>query len=94
MFFVEGVFTVEVGQDTHHTTSVPVICHTTSVVDVASSVRQHLKHSNYIFSFIVNNNALVVHCKDSMSPVARKTVFKHKPGSTAIEGGQRLEISD
>ena len=59
MLLAEGSFTVEVGQDTHHATSVPVVSHTTSIVDVACGVCQDLKYRNYR---LINSN-----CEESFS---------------------------
>lgn len=40
--FIEDFCFVEVIKDAHHTATIPVVCHTTSIVNVSSSVHQHL----------------------------------------------------
>lgn len=40
--FIEDFWFVEVVKDAHHTATIPVVRHTTSVVNVSSGVHQHL----------------------------------------------------
>jgi len=42
MLLGEALLVVEVGQDGHHAAPVPVVRHTTAIVDVTSRVDQHL----------------------------------------------------
>ena len=50
VLLVEGFFAVEIREDSHHAPSVPVVSDTTTIVDMARSICQHLlteKNSTY-----------------------------------------------
>ena len=50
VLLVEGFLAVEIRKDSHHTPSVPVVSDTTTIVDMARSICQHLfygKNSTY-----------------------------------------------
>ena len=42
VLLVEGFFAIEIREDSHHAPSVPVVSDTATIVDMASSICQHL----------------------------------------------------
>lgn len=46
VIFDEDFMFVEIVKDAHHAASIPVIRHTTTIVNMAGRVHQHLKENN------------------------------------------------
>lgn len=56
---VESSRAVEVVEDVHDAATVPVVCHTATVVDVTGRVLQHLEEGKGLID--INNGILVVY---------------------------------